>query len=157
MLAAQDAAARCKELGITALHVRIRATGGMLISLIVQLHGLMLLRQRYQDSWTRCAVCSPCPCTSRYAHWANRGCHTHSFRLDQTERRSPWSPAVKRDLQSWHLYDRCLDITILRSIAACIRWQATINKHWGFSLRLTKKLRGIFKMTDVCLIDACCR
>ena len=28
MLAAQDAAARCKELGITALHVRIRATGG---------------------------------------------------------------------------------------------------------------------------------
>ena len=28
MLAAQDAASRCKELGITALHVRIRATGG---------------------------------------------------------------------------------------------------------------------------------
>jgi small subunit ribosomal protein S14e len=31
MLAAQDVAARCKELGITALHVKIRATGGMLI------------------------------------------------------------------------------------------------------------------------------
>jgi small subunit ribosomal protein S14e len=30
MLAAQDVAARCKELGITALHVKIRATGGML-------------------------------------------------------------------------------------------------------------------------------
>ncbi|KAJ1989843.1 ribosomal 40S subunit protein S14B [Dimargaris cristalligena] len=28
MLAAQDAAVRCKELGITALHVKIRATGG---------------------------------------------------------------------------------------------------------------------------------
>ncbi|PVU85822.1 hypothetical protein BB559_006746 [Furculomyces boomerangus] len=28
MLAAQDVAVRCKELGITALHVRIRATGG---------------------------------------------------------------------------------------------------------------------------------
>ncbi|EME76869.1 uncharacterized protein MYCFIDRAFT_217123 [Pseudocercospora fijiensis CIRAD86] len=28
MLAAQDVAARCKELGITALHVKIRATGG---------------------------------------------------------------------------------------------------------------------------------
>ncbi|KAI9753195.1 MAG: ribosomal protein S14, S11 [Lichina confinis] len=28
MLAAQDAAARCKELGITALHIKIRATGG---------------------------------------------------------------------------------------------------------------------------------
>lgn len=27
-LAAQDVAARCKELGITALHVKIRATGG---------------------------------------------------------------------------------------------------------------------------------
>jgi len=30
MLAAQDVATRCKELGITALHVKIRATGGML-------------------------------------------------------------------------------------------------------------------------------
>ena len=28
MLAAQDVAARCKELGITALHVKLRATGG---------------------------------------------------------------------------------------------------------------------------------
>ena len=28
MLAAQDVAARCKEVGITALHVKLRATGG---------------------------------------------------------------------------------------------------------------------------------
>ncbi|KII69978.1 40S ribosomal protein S14 [Thelohanellus kitauei] len=28
MLAAQDAAARCKEVGITALHIKVRATGG---------------------------------------------------------------------------------------------------------------------------------
>ena len=28
MLAAQDVAARCKELGITALHIKMRATGG---------------------------------------------------------------------------------------------------------------------------------
>lgn len=28
MLAAQDVAARCKEVGITALHIRVRATGG---------------------------------------------------------------------------------------------------------------------------------
>jgi ribosomal protein S11 len=28
MLAAQDVATRCKELGITALHIKIRATGG---------------------------------------------------------------------------------------------------------------------------------
>lgn len=32
MLAAQDVAARCKELGINALHIKIRATGGMLTS-----------------------------------------------------------------------------------------------------------------------------
>jgi len=29
MLAAQDVATRCKELGITALHIKIRATGGV--------------------------------------------------------------------------------------------------------------------------------
>lgn len=29
MLAAQDVAARCKELGVTALHIKIRATGGV--------------------------------------------------------------------------------------------------------------------------------
>merc|ERR1712193_214596 len=28
MLAAQDVAARCKEVGITALHIKLRATGG---------------------------------------------------------------------------------------------------------------------------------
>ena len=28
MLAAQDVAARCKELGITAIHIKLRATGG---------------------------------------------------------------------------------------------------------------------------------
>lgn len=32
MLAAQDVAARCRELGITALHVKIRATGGMFLA-----------------------------------------------------------------------------------------------------------------------------
>jgi small subunit ribosomal protein S14e len=33
MLAAQDVAARCKELGINALHIKIRATGGMFNSM----------------------------------------------------------------------------------------------------------------------------
>ena len=28
MLAAQDVAARCKEVGVTALHIKLRATGG---------------------------------------------------------------------------------------------------------------------------------
>jgi Ribosomal protein S11 len=35
MLAAQDVATRCKELGITALHIKIRATGGIAIDLNV--------------------------------------------------------------------------------------------------------------------------
>lgn len=29
MLAAQDVAARCKEIGVTALHIKLRATGGV--------------------------------------------------------------------------------------------------------------------------------
>jgi small subunit ribosomal protein S14e len=33
MLAAQDAAARCKEHGINALHIKIRGTGGIFIPL----------------------------------------------------------------------------------------------------------------------------
>ena len=37
MLAAQDVATRCKELGITALHIKIRATGGMFYLSIVSL------------------------------------------------------------------------------------------------------------------------
>ena len=40
MLAAQDVAERCKVLGITALHIKLRATGGnryvKLVSKIVQ-------------------------------------------------------------------------------------------------------------------------
>ena len=36
MLAAQDVAARCKELGITALHVKIRATGGKLQRSVIE-------------------------------------------------------------------------------------------------------------------------
>ena len=35
MLAAQDVATRCKELGITALHVKIRATGGTCLTRFV--------------------------------------------------------------------------------------------------------------------------
>lgn len=32
MLAAQDVAVRCKEVGINALHIKIRATGGIFVS-----------------------------------------------------------------------------------------------------------------------------
>ena len=37
MLAAQDVATRCKELGITALHIKIRATGGMCFMIWIRL------------------------------------------------------------------------------------------------------------------------
>jgi len=45
MLAAQDVAARCKELGITALHVKIRATGGELQQVACKMiaHGVNIL------------------------------------------------------------------------------------------------------------------
>ena len=38
MLAAQDVATRCKELGINALHIKIRATGGRNTSFAITLH-----------------------------------------------------------------------------------------------------------------------
>jgi small subunit ribosomal protein S14e len=37
MLAAQDVATRCKELGINALHIKIRATGGLLFYRVVNI------------------------------------------------------------------------------------------------------------------------
>lgn len=45
MLAAQDVAVRCKELGITALHIKIRATGGMFKPIKTLSHGFRILRQ----------------------------------------------------------------------------------------------------------------
>lgn len=45
MLAAQDVAARCKELGITALHVKIRATGGKAKLEIRSIDGMLIWRQ----------------------------------------------------------------------------------------------------------------
>ena len=39
MLAAQDVATRCKELGINALHIKIRATGGSTICISTSHYG----------------------------------------------------------------------------------------------------------------------
>ena len=44
MLAAQDVAARCKELGINALHIKIRATGGKFEESLIDLLSKMLKR-----------------------------------------------------------------------------------------------------------------
>ena len=48
MLAAQDVAARCKELGINALHIKIRATGGKQTNTHPMLHFWVV---RKTDVW----------------------------------------------------------------------------------------------------------
>ena len=48
MLAAQDVATRCKELGITALHVKIRATGGKCLSSYERQHSKKWLTDFFQ-------------------------------------------------------------------------------------------------------------
>lgn len=42
MLAAQDAAAKCKEKGINALHIKLRGTGGMALPSPEQLSRLVI-------------------------------------------------------------------------------------------------------------------
>ena len=81
MLAAQDVATRCKELGITALHIKIRATGGKMLFPLQNSNALTLFRQRYQDPWSWRAVRSPCPCSLGYEDWSYRGRHSHPVRL----------------------------------------------------------------------------
>lgn len=68
MLAAQDVALRCKELGITALHIKIRATGGMKDKIeigistrfLCQMILMMKFRKWHQNSWSGCAISSAC-------------------------------------------------------------------------------------------------
>ena len=69
MLAAQDVAARCKELGITALHIKIRATGGMYKESDSFRNILRLRRQRHKDSWPRCPVSTPSACSIWHEDW----------------------------------------------------------------------------------------
>ena len=86
MLAAQDVAARCKELGINALHIKIRATGGMSSHLYRYKvpWGLLIMsgRQRHKNPRPRRPVCSPCSCPFRNEDWPYRRCHTYTIRLD---------------------------------------------------------------------------
>ena len=72
MLAAQDVATRCKELGINALHIKIRATGGRktLCHYGSTERALMIIcRQWNQDPRPRCPVCSSCPRSFRNEDW----------------------------------------------------------------------------------------
>ena len=71
MLAAQDVATRCKELGINALHIKIRATGGKNLHDYILLPNTLITvcRQRNQNSRPRCSVCSSCPCAFGNEDW----------------------------------------------------------------------------------------
>ena len=71
MLAAQDVATRCKELGINALHIKIRATGGKNLHYYIFLPNTLMVvrRQRNQNSRPRCSVCSSCPCSFGNEDW----------------------------------------------------------------------------------------
>eukprot|EP00695_Tsukubamonas_globosa_P003255 TRINITY_DN53_c1_g1_i4.p1 TRINITY_DN53_c1_g1~~TRINITY_DN53_c1_g1_i4.p1 ORF type:complete len:137 (+),score=42.83 TRINITY_DN53_c1_g1_i4:68-478(+) len=60
MLAAQDVAAKCKEVGITALHIKLRATGGT--------------RTKTPGP---CSVRPPCSCPLWHQDWPHRGRHSH--------------------------------------------------------------------------------
>ena len=83
MLAAQDVATRCKELGINALHIKIRATGGKAIFILPDFtEGADgMCRQWNQDPRPRCSVCSSCPCSFGNEDWADRGCNAYTVGL----------------------------------------------------------------------------
>ena len=74
MLAAQDVAARCKELGITALHIKIRAT----VSFCLPARFDLVLtvssgRQRHQDPRPRRPVRPPRSGSLGHEDWPHRG------------------------------------------------------------------------------------
>lgn len=71
MLAAQDVAARCKELGINALHIKIRATGGRHTPQMTP-YGLILIitnRQWHKDPRPWCTIRSSRASTFRHEDW----------------------------------------------------------------------------------------
>jgi hypothetical protein len=77
MLAAQDVAVRCKEVGITALHIKIRATGGKYHDRFLRLYlkFRMLIfscdRQWYEDPWPWRSICSQGFGSFRNEDWKN--------------------------------------------------------------------------------------
>src|SRR5437762_3916979 len=56
MLAAQDVAARCKELGINALHIKIRATGGMDVIILLNMSRAIELRTIVEVQNANCYI-----------------------------------------------------------------------------------------------------
>lgn len=106
MLAAQDVATRCKELGITALHVKIRATGGKYRAPSSSARSVQyfstdhtVLRQRHQDPRSRCPVRSPRPRPFRHEDWPYRGRDPNPIRQHSEKGWSPRSSSVS----AWHI------------------------------------------------------
>ncbi|KAK8117974.1 40S ribosomal uS11 domain-containing protein [Apiospora kogelbergensis] len=83
MLAAQDVAVRCKELGINALHIKIRATGG---------NGTKTPRPR-------CPVRPARPGPFRHEDRPHRGRHPHPLRQHPQKGWSPWSSSLSAILR----------------------------------------------------------
>lgn len=99
MLAAQDVAARCKELGINALHIRIRATGGKNLTVAYTLFDICggsysVRRERDQDSRSRCSIRSPRSCSLRHEDRSDRRCDSYAIRFDPSQRRSERSSSM---------------------------------------------------------------
>jgi ribosomal protein S11 len=100
MLAAQDVAARCKELGINALHIKIRATGGeeKIASPLQNLTLTISNRQRHENSRPWRSIRTPRSRPFWHEDWKNRGRHPNTIRFNKTQGRSSWSPPVSRIL-----------------------------------------------------------
>ena len=99
MLAAQDVAVTCKNVGITALHVKIRATGGQYLAPDLYRHDVhkiltLFLRQWHQDSrpWRAGCASRTCPCW--HENRSHRGRYPDAVRFYSQKGWSPWSPFV---------------------------------------------------------------
>ena len=94
MLAAQDVAVKCKEVGVTALHIKLRATGGtgskapgpgaQSALRALARAGMRIGRIGKYMARARCS-CS---------HTLCRGCDSHPYRQHTPKGWSSWSPFV---------------------------------------------------------------
>jgi hypothetical protein len=96
MLAAQDVAARCKEVGITALrklsvHFPLDAVADQGLH---RCQNPSYWWKRYQDAWPRSSVCSSCLGPFRHEDWPYRGRHPNPVRFDSSQGWSSWSSSV---------------------------------------------------------------
>lgn len=105
MLAAQDVAAKCKELGVTALHIKIRATGGngpktpgpgaqsalrALARSGMRIGRIGMMDQRRRPS---CRF-APWRTLTLMHHFISRGRYSRPYRLLPSQGWSSWSPSL---------------------------------------------------------------